>query len=199
MENKIVLKTDYVKALLAMNLTERENKVKNLRWSKNWIEKYYGYNSDKIIKGILGEFVAYGWLNSNKFCKYFNVDYQNLWMVEGKTKVLNLINKSDITCVFDDLIEHRVEIKTSDKTFYYYDGDKPSDFIPELFNKAKKENAEYLILVSPQTWKLIVVDLNSDTFIYNEDVTKIHSRVLKNLLYPSAFSKILGLKGHVVN
>ena len=58
-ESQAIIKTDYLRDLLAMNTEQREQTVSRLCWSKEWDEKYFGYNSDCIISGLLGEFTTF--------------------------------------------------------------------------------------------------------------------------------------------
>lgn len=196
-ENNIILKSDYLRNLLNMNTEQREKTVAKLCWSKDWVEKYYGYNSDHIIDGLTGEFIVFMWLNSNKFCKYFEVKYSNLFMIEG-SKQFNLQNQPDIKLNFEDKPPVTAEIKTTGYSINYDENDKPSIIIPLSYNKAIKENAEMLFIVNTSNYTLITVDLKADKFISCCNIQNIYSLLLKVLLDNNSLSRILGFKGHVV-
>lgn len=197
--NGCVVKTDYLKELLAKNVDQREEMVKNLCWSKEWVEKYYGYNSYCVLNGLMGEIITLKWLNSNKFCKYFDINFDNLFMVTGKDKKLKLSKMSDLKLYFADNTCKNVEIKTTQRNIYPLETDKPSDYLKVPMDKALRENADLLILIDTLSLKLFVIDLKADKFIIiNEDVSKIKSKALKDLTCVNSMTKLLGLKGHVV-
>ena len=195
-EPQAIIKTDYLRELLTMNIEQREKTVSRLCWSKEWVEQYYGYNSDCIINGIMSELITFMWLNSNKFCKYFEVKYGNLFMVEG-SKLFKLQNQPDIKIFFEDRVIP-AEIKSTMYEFNFNETDKPSMTIPQLINKAHREHAELLFVLDVVNLKLIIVDIINDKFIECCDVKNMYSRLLKVLLDNNSLNRILGLKGHVI-
>lgn len=195
-EPQAIIKTDYLRELLTMNIEQREQTVSRLCWSKEWVEQYYGYNSDCIINGIMSELITFMWLNSNKFCKYFEVKYGNLFMVEG-SKLFKLQNQPDIKIFFEDRVMP-TEIKSTTYAFNFNETDKPSMTIPQLINKAHREHAELLFVLDVVNLKLIIVDIINDKFIECCDVKNMYSRLLKVLLDNNSLNRILGLKGHVI-
>ena len=195
-EPQAIIKTDYLKNLLTMNVEQREKTVSRLCWSKEWVEQYYGYNSDRVINGIISELITFMWLNSNKFCKYFEVKYGNLFMVEG-SKLFKLQNQPDIKIFFEDRVIP-AEIKSTTYAFNFNETDKPSVTFPQLINKAQREHAELLFVLDVVNLKLIIVDIINDKFIECCNVENMYSRLLKILLDNNSLNRILGLKGHVI-